>query len=81
MPDKKTKSPARVAGGCSGLPGPIACRGDDIVPSGRSCAAAITSSMTLNPASICTLITVRAGGAFGTYRRYARFSTSYSIRS
>src|SRR5215469_1683940 len=32
-------------------------------------AAAITSSMTLNPASICTLITVRAGGALGTYWR------------
>src|SRR6516162_2796383 len=51
-------------------------RGHDYFPSGRhrrvlepSQAAAMTSSSTLKPASICAAHTVRAGGPFATYCR------------
>ena len=62
-------------GGGSGVSVAPGCRARS--PAGKassryppaSHAAAITSSMTLNPASICTLITVRAGGASVTYCR------------
>src|SRR4051794_31993206 len=64
--ERKLRAPQSVACravGLDDLPEETCLR---IVASRRS-AAAVTSSMTLSPASICTLITVRAGGAFGTY--------------